>query len=81
MMSKAKAKVTKTFGQRMTQDRMNKGWTIRDLERKTGIANSMLSSYELDQHEPRLFYLSCIADALEVSMDWLAGRSEVEWLA
>ena len=70
-----KSKVMKTFGQRMTEARKAKGWTIRDLEERSGVHNANLTAYELDRHEPRLFYLVCIADALEVSLDWLAGRN------
>jgi transcriptional regulator with XRE-family HTH domain len=76
-----KSEVMVTFGKRMEQARLKKGWSIRELARRIGVESSTLSSYELDLHEPRIFYATCIADALEVSLDWLTGRSEVEWLA
>ena len=76
-----KAIVMESFGKRMEKARMNKGWSIRELSRRIGVESSTLSGYELELHEPRMFNLICIADGLEVSIDWLTGRSEVEWLA
>lgn len=75
-----KAEVIRTFGQRMAEARMMRGMSILDLEKKTGIHKSSLSEYELDHHEPRIFYAVCIADALEVRLDWLTGRCEEDWL-
>ena len=76
-----RSETIETFGQRLMKARKARGLSIRQLSEKTGIGHVTLASYEIEEHEPRLFYLVCIADALEVSIDWLAGRSEVEWCA
>lgn len=73
-------KVTQTFGQRIREARWMRGMTIDDLANKSGIAKSNIESYENDEHEPRVFYAVCLADALEVRLDWLTGRCEEDWL-
>ena len=75
-----KAEAIGIFGKRLEAARMEKGWSIRELGRRIGVESSTISSYELETHEPRLFYIVLLADALEVSIDWLTGRSEVSWL-
>lgn len=70
-----------TFGKRLKKARMEKKMSIRQLSERTGINHVTLFSYEIEEHEPRLFFLVCLADVLDVSIDWLAGRSEVSWLA
>lgn len=68
-----------TFGQRLRQERENRGFTRREISEKTGINISSLNGYEHDLNDPSLFNATLIADALGVSLDLLVGRNE-KWL-
>lgn len=63
-----------TLGNRMRSARKEKGLSMGKLSDKTGIAVNSIAGYELDRHEPSLFNICLIADALDVSIDYLAGR-------
>lgn len=67
-----------TFGTRIRRRRHKIGLSIADMARKIGVHSTTLTLYELDKHTPSLFMAACIADALDVSLDYLTGRSEKE---
>jgi transcriptional regulator with XRE-family HTH domain len=64
-----------TFGDRLREARKLRGLTLQELAKKTGISYSSISLYENDGRDPSFFNLFCIAEVLNVSLDWLAGRT------
>ncbi len=50
-----------------------------ELADASGIARTRIADYEQGRHEPSLDALLLLADALDVSTDWLLGREPV-WL-
>lgn len=64
------------LGERLRKARRERGWTLRQLEDASGVANSHLSMIE-NGHRNGLSLRNAarIADALNVSIDWLAGRT------
>lgn len=64
------------FGERLREARKRLGWSQLELAKKTGIRNDRISDYEREVNDPSFFIARCLADALGVSLDWLAGREE-----
>ena len=62
------------LGIRMRQLREDKNYTLDQLSNITHIGKSTLSKYENDIIKPTLKNLYKLADALNVSMDYLSGR-------
>jgi transcriptional regulator with XRE-family HTH domain len=62
------------FKDRLRAARKAKGWTLATLARKTGITEGHISHCEDGKFIPKMNTLMYLADALEVSMDWLSGR-------
>lgn len=53
-----------------------KGWTLRDLERETGISNALLSQIETGKvKNPGFFTVTKIIDALGISIERAAKSS------
>ena len=71
-----KYKNARTFGQRVRLARLEKSMSQKRLAESSGISVNGIANYEHDVTEPLLFSPGCIADALGVSLDWLAGRTE-----
>lgn len=65
-----------TLGERMKYAREAAELSVRGLAELSGVGKSTIVDYESDLHEPRLFTMALLADILEVSIDWLAGRTE-----
>jgi DNA-binding XRE family transcriptional regulator len=65
----------KTIGQYMKLCRLKKEMPRTQLERLSGVATNCIRSYEKDYNYPSLMNLIAIADALNVSIDELIGRS------
>ena len=63
-----------TFGERLKMCRLAREMSQVKLEDKSGVSHGTISSYELDKSEPTLLYASCLADALDIPLDFLAGR-------
>ena len=66
----------RTAAERIKYMRIERGYTIRDLSIKTDIAEASLSGYEHGKKGIGLKSLISLADALNVSLDYLTGRSE-----
>lgn len=64
-----------TFGERLRECRRAKGLTQEQLANAIGITDGSIANYENDRNDPRLFNVSCMATALGVSIDYLAGLS------
>ena len=61
------------FSERLRSRRAELGLTQRELSKKSGIAVPQLSRYELGQSMPRADIAAKIANALDVTYDWLVG--------
>ena len=65
-----------TFGERLKECRQYNWLSISDLSKITGVSTALIRHYENDRSEPSLFKIACIATALGVSIDYLAGLSD-----
>lgn len=65
--------IYETFGERLRAERKRQGLTMRQLGDMCGLHLSAIGQYELDQHNPTIWAAARIADALGVSLDYLAG--------
>jgi transcriptional regulator with XRE-family HTH domain len=54
--------------------RNTKGWSQSDLAAKSGISRVMIGKYERDEAVPSIEAAKKIAEAFEVSLDYLAGE-------
>lgn len=62
------------FKDRLKAARKAKGWTMATLSKKTGLSEGHISWCEQGKFTPKMNTLMYLAEALEVSMDWLSGR-------
>lgn len=69
-----------SIGERIREARKELGLNQVDLARKIGVSQPAVANWESGVHDPRRLMLVKIADALQVSADWLASgaRSLVE---
>lgn len=51
-----------------------KGWSQTDLADKSGVSRVMIGKYERDEAVPSIDAAKKVADALEVSLDYLVGE-------
>lgn len=63
-----------TLGERLKYAREAKGWTQKETADKAGISFRTYYNWEHELVEPNLFGITCVADVLGVSLDWLTGR-------
>jgi transcriptional regulator with XRE-family HTH domain len=63
------------LGRRVYELREEKGWTLEVLAEKSGLCVGTISPIERGTREPSLLTAMCLADALGVTLDYLAkGR-------
>lgn len=68
-----------TTGQIMQAIRKERGYTQKQLAEKCGMATGTIQQYELNKREPRREQLQKIANALNVSVDYLiTGKSTLD---
>lgn len=65
-----------SIGYRISKARRYRNMNQKELAKKAGITEASLSRYENEIREPRSQSLTQIADALEVSTDYLLGFSD-----
>lgn len=65
-----------TLGDRIRMHRARLRLSQTDLARKIGISLTSMSAIETGQTDPRASRIRAIADALDVSADYLLGRKE-----
>ena len=65
-------------GKIITDIRDKKGWSQADLGKLVGTSGDIIGKYERDEVKPSIEVASKIADALEVSLDYLVGKTSVE---
>ena len=66
------------FGVRLMEAMDKRNVTAAELSRKTSISESNISRYLSGTIEPKMRALLILADALNVSADWLAGNETEE---
>ena len=64
-----------TFGQRLIGLRKAKKLSQGDLAKQSGVSREMIGKYERGEAVPSIEAAKKIADALEVSLDYLVGAS------
>ena len=64
---------TVTFGQRLRALRISRDLRVCDMSAITGLSKYTIRMAELDQSNPTLLTMTCLADALGVSIDYLLG--------
>ena len=66
------------IGERIAELRKDRGLKQKDVAQILNVAISTVSNYETDSHEPDLTNLCKLADILNVSTDYLLGRTDIE---
>jgi transcriptional regulator with XRE-family HTH domain len=67
-----------TFGERLTVVRKRKKLSQADVGKKIGINGDAYGRYERDEVRPTIEMAVKIAEALEVSLDYLVGKTDTE---
>lgn len=67
-----------TFGERLTQVRKKKNLSQAEVGKKIGINGDAYGRYERNEVKPTIEMAVKIAQALEVSLDYLTGNSDIE---
>jgi transcriptional regulator with XRE-family HTH domain len=67
-----------TFGERLTVVRKRKKLSQSDVGKKIGINGDAYGRYERNEVRPTIEMAVKIAEALEVSLDYLAGKTDTE---
>lgn len=60
----------------ITELRKSKDWSQTDLAGKSGVSREMIGKYERGEAVPSIEAAKKIADAFEVSLDYLVGNAE-----
>lgn len=66
--------MSKIFAERLREARLTKGLSRSNLVEKSGVSYTAIYNIEERDHLPNLFIAIRLAETLEVSLDWLAGR-------
>lgn len=72
-----KAEVFNSLGTIIRYKRKQRKMSQKELADKLGIAVSTLYYWEVDRCYPIVFYLCCLADFFDCSVDELLGRTEL----
>jgi len=65
-------------GSIITDLRKQKNWSQTDLADKSGISRVMIGKYERNEASPSIEAAGKMAEAFEVSLDYLAGKTSIE---
>jgi transcriptional regulator with XRE-family HTH domain len=66
-----------TFGKRLLEVRKNKKISQDELAKKTNVHGAVIGRYERDEVKPSIEMAALIAGALEVSLDYLVGNTDL----
>lgn len=69
-------KKRRTIGETVREERKARGWSQATLAKKVYVAPQTIARYEKDEFEPTLFVCIGLAEAFEVSLDYLAGLTD-----
>jgi transcriptional regulator with XRE-family HTH domain len=61
-----------TFAKRLIQRRAEQGYSQEELSKISGIAAAQISRYEAGRNKPRANIIAKLAEALDISFEWLA---------
>ena len=64
------------FVERVQDVMLIKNWNIKQLAEFVGIPRTTVNSWILKKRVPRIDYIYTIADALDVSIDYLVGKED-----
>ena len=67
-----------TLGEHIIQLRKKKGISQAELGKAVGTSGDIIGRYERDEVKPSIEVVMKIADTLEVSIDYLVGKTNVE---
>jgi transcriptional regulator with XRE-family HTH domain len=67
-----------TLGQQITTLRKKKGISQADLGKRVETSGDIIGRYERDEVKPSIEVVIRMADALEVSLDFLVGKTDLE---
>jgi len=66
-----------TFGKRLGEVRKNKKMSQEELAKKVEVHGAVIGRYERDEVKPSVEVAAQIAQALEVSLDYLVGNTDL----
>ena len=66
-----------TFGKRLGEVRKIKKMSQDDLAKKLDVHGAVIGRYERDEVKPSIEVAAAIAEALEVSLDYLVGNTDL----
>lgn len=69
----------KSIWEKMKTLRKERGLTQKQWSELLGVKNSYVMGYESGRYNPSLALMVVVCDWLEISLDWLTGRSEVRF--
>ncbi len=67
-----------TFGKKIAIERKKKGYSQDELAKKVGTISVTIGRYERDEIKPSIDVASKLADALNISLDYLTGKTDIE---
>ena len=67
----------KGFGQRLLSLRKKKGWSQPELSKKVGTSGAIVGRYERGEITPSIDVAKKLADAFNVTLDYLVGDKDV----
>ena len=65
-----------TFGEKIKKRRKELGWTLTRVAKEAKVSVANISRYENEGYMPTFYTATRIADALNLSLDYLAGRAD-----
>jgi transcriptional regulator with XRE-family HTH domain len=66
-----------TFGKRLSEVRKSKKMSQDELAKKLDVHGAVIGRYERDEVKPSIEMAASIAEALEVSLDYLVGNTDL----
>jgi transcriptional regulator with XRE-family HTH domain len=66
-----------TFGHRLTEVRKDKGLSQEELAKMVKVQGPVIGRYERDEVKPSIEIAASIARALEISLDYLVGNTDL----
>ncbi len=66
-----------TFGKRLTEVRKAKKLSQDEIAKKLDVHGAVIGRYERDEVKPSIETAAAIAEALEVSLDYLVGNTDL----
>ena len=65
-----------TLGERIRELRVKNRWTQKELADRVGVRQKQISCYERDENIPSGEFFIALANAFDVSLDYLAQRAD-----